>query len=341
LRFELPIQHIAGGGMKTYTFIGSDKNAGKTTAMNYVYRELLRAGPNPREICLASIGINGECVDAWDRSAKPVIRVRRRTLFVTAGEHLSGLSGSYAVIDSLSAPGFPKTYVFARAVMDLQLVLEGPNEKAGVLVVKEMLERYCKNAILLLDGSIDRQFIGHPAISDGVLLSLLVSDRPEQQLQLADLLAAITLPAIDYATRQAIAERAGAGAKSLLLNGQHQPVYHGDAVPFLDRALHETLLASGNEPMILYLDGSLSRSLHDLLAPLDQLTVVLNSFSHLQRFAAETGTRRRFRPKLTTLHPLPIICIFLKQETERFRLRLPPQVPVFNLHRGIPDEAVI
>lgn len=327
--------------MVTYTFIGSDKNAGKTTAMNYVFRDCLRAGKNPREICLTSIGINGERVDSYDSRAKPKINVRRHTLFVTTGEHLNGLSGSYEVIDCLSSPEFPKTYVFARAATNLTLVLEGPNEKAGIQIIKEMLESDSKNTICLIDGAIDRLFIGHPSISDGIILSLLVSDDPGQQSMLDELLSAIMLPEIDPITRDSIIERMGINDKSLLLNKQGETIYQGDTVPFLDETLKEKILSSRKEQMTLYLDGGLSRSLREFLAPFEQLTVVLNSFTACQRFSTESNILKAFRPQLSVYHSVPIVCIFLKQETDRFRLKLPPRIPVFNLYRDIPHEAVI
>ena len=49
--------------METLAFIGSDKNAGKTTVFNFVYQKMHAADTM---VCLTSIGINGEPVDTYE-----------------------------------------------------------------------------------------------------------------------------------------------------------------------------------------------------------------------------------------------------------------------------------
>ena len=83
--------------METYCFIGSDKNAGKTTALNFIYDSLCRKDCPP-PLCLTGIGINGERVDNFDGSAKPEVRLRVGSHFLTHARHLEDHNGQYRTL---------------------------------------------------------------------------------------------------------------------------------------------------------------------------------------------------------------------------------------------------
>lgn len=317
--------------MQTYTFIGSDKNAGKTTAMNFVYHELRGRMIADHSICLTSIGINGEAVDTFDNREKPAINIEPDTLFMTASEHLTGLDGSYEEINVIKNPGFTKPYTLGRTLSALKLVLEGPNDKAGIQAFKEIIAWYNSRSICLIDGSVDRQFIGHPNISDGIFYSLLVTDRVEQQAKLRDFLVAIMLPETNQTVKTRIFEKRLGQPTSLLMKENGNVVYRGFQVPFLDELLKANIRLTAQEQMLLYLEGALSRTLYDFLAPFDRLTVVLDSFTRYLNISTDTALRKVFQPKLMINHIVPIICIFLNLETDHYQLELPPEVPVINL----------
>ncbi len=154
--------------MQTYSFIGADKNAGKTTMLNFVYDRLYK---DHKRICLTSIGINGEEKDNYEGHPKPRIKIKKNSFFITQKDHLTDLPGFYQTEKIFTQPTYKDTFILGKALFDLSLVLEGPNEKREILKIKEELP---KNLLLLIDGSIDRQFLGDPTISDAFYFAISI-----------------------------------------------------------------------------------------------------------------------------------------------------------------------
>ena len=315
--------------MKTWSFIGSDKNAGKTTVLNYVHRRLLdTSGSGP--ICLTSIGINGEEVDNFEHLPKPRIPIFRGNWFITAAGQLSAFSGCYQPLRTFAPPRFRKEYLLGQAVSDFLPVLEGPNTADEILLVKEALAPTLKQGHLLIDGSIDRQFLGHPLISDAIFFALLISPRPEQQRKAADLLFALTIPECGVAEKSLILGHLGGESRSLLFDDRGELLYRGVTPPFLDAGLRDRCLQSRGKACLLYLNGALTRSLHALFAPWHTFRIVLDNFTLYQNVSVSEGMARAFRPQLSLLQPVLVRHIFLNQEADVV-LALPPGIAVHNL----------
>jgi len=117
--------------METWSFIGSDKNAGKTTALNFVHRRLHEQRKGP--LCLTSIGINGEPVDNYENRPKPQFPVYRDEYFISATEHLAKLPEQFEILRRFAPPAFSKSYLLSRSRNDFELVVEGPNDKRQLL----------------------------------------------------------------------------------------------------------------------------------------------------------------------------------------------------------------
>ncbi|KKS25492.1 MAG: hypothetical protein UU83_C0005G0001, partial [Candidatus Jorgensenbacteria bacterium GW2011_GWF2_41_8] len=199
----------------TISFIGSDKNAGKTTALNFVYQKLkkenlsLKGNRNKgnsnktnNNVVITSVGINGEEFDNYESSKqykylKPEITIYNNDLFITASYHLEQLNGHYQILHIFDRPKFNKPLVLGRMLFDSKLILEGPNEKNELLEVKKYLlniENITLNQLhfFLIDGSIDRQFLAHPQVSDYFFFSLLLCNRPQQINKAKNLLAPLS-----------------------------------------------------------------------------------------------------------------------------------------------------
>lgn len=324
--------------MKTYAFIGSDKNAGKTTALNFCYRQLYRRYSGQKTLCLTSIGINGEPVDTYEYKPKPSIRILKNTYFVTTGEQLQGLAGCYNVLHVFSGAQFPKPYSLVRALTDVTVVLEGPNSKTAVQTIKKIIRQLADNCICLIDGSADRQFLGHPSISDGICYALLLTERPEQRIKAERLLFALTLKSCTQGIKAVIDRQADQNLKSLLCLMNGEMIYSSGTVPFLDERLKTACLEHKDTPCFLYLNGSLSASLYGFFSPLLNLTLVLDSFTCYQNIPVVPGQEKSFKPVLVTYHTVPLTCLFLKQETDQARIDLPLAVPAYNLFRDEPHD---
>lgn len=318
--------------MKTLAFIGSDKNAGKTTVFNFVYQ---RMHASDTMACLTSIGINGEPIDTYEGHPKPKITIYKDSFFITAGEHLRPHTGKYETVHIFLPPHFSKTYVLAKSLLDLNLVLEGPNTQRELMEMKVLIEKVLPSCLLLVDGSIDRQFLAHPAVCDGFYFAVLVSARKQQFMKAKDFLTALAFPAYPRELGCAIEAFQTDETKSLLLGDSTRLIYHGRQIPFLDEPLKEAVKRRKGEESVLYLNGALSKSLFSYLSPFSKLKVVLDNFTLYQNVSVDEGLGRSFRPRLFLFHPVKVKSVFLNMERERDwrRLRIPHQIPVYNLYR--------
>ncbi len=351
--------------MKTISFIGSDKNAGKTTALNFVYRRLrdhakitshnlmakipktldilsseceLIFEPTHRDttsgensICISSVGINGEDVDSFNNRVKPKITVSKGSFFVTEKQHLKGNGGNYDTVCDYKRSRFNKQYVLGRCLESFETVMEGPNDKEGVLVMKEEITTRLPTCTLLIDGSIDRQFLAHPQISDEIYFSVSTTSCREQMRNAQDLLSALSIPECPVKLKQVLEKTIKKDTKSLLLTKDGTVLYHGKTIPFLDENLKKACVEHPEEQCDLYLNGALSKTLYTFLSRFGNFTVVVDNFTFYRNIGVHRPPGNLFEPDLALLRVVPVKKIFLKQETETCPFKFPENVDVHNL----------
>ena len=319
--------------MRTLSFIGSDKNAGKTTILNFVYRKLREKSKETTPVCLASIGINGEDIDFYENKHKPRLSLKKGSSFITSGEHLQEFTGKYEILHNFTRPDFKKVYVLGKCLFDFQMILEGPNNKQEILRMKKKVRELLPNSDLLIDGSVDRQFLAHPAVSDAFYFAVLISKREAQVQKAKDLLFALFLHVCSQKQKDLVKDRRAEETRSLLFGENNELLYQSKIIPFLDTKLHRLCLKCKNTKRTLYLNGALSKSLCSLLAPLKKLTIILDNFTLYQNISVNDNHGKTFRPRLLILNPVKVKKIFLKQETSRYTLSVPENIPVYNLFR--------
>ncbi len=318
--------------MQTHCFIGSDKNCGKTTAFTHVYEKMHRRGRD-LPLCVTTIGINGEGTDRYGGGAKPEIRLLKGSSFITRGRHLSRHGGKYETTFFMSGGPFRGSYVMGRCLMDFPVVLEGPNSGGEVRLMKEkMAKLFPEQGVLLIDGSIDRQFLAHPAISDMFYFSVLFSKRRPQRRKSKGLLQSLQIDACADGIRKIITAEQGAATKSLLFREDGRVLYHSNAIPYCDDGLLRACREVEGR-VFLYLNGAFTGSLNDFLMPFKDLELVLDNFTLYQKISTSRSDHTNFQPRITLLHPLRIRGVFVKQEVDFDRNLLPAGVPVKNLFR--------
>ena len=314
--------------MKTLAFIGSDKNAGKTTCLNFVCSRLRI----DHTLCLTSIGLNGELVDTYEGHQKPQIKLLPGDFFITASEHIKNLMGRIRIQHLFSWPNFKKNFVLAQVLTPLYPILEGPNSKAELLQLKQTLQLHDKIDFLMIDGSIDRQVIAHPDLCDSFYFALLLTERSEQMRKAINLVTPLNFPTCNQQAAQLI--KKFSPAKSLLFSAS-KLLYRSDLIPFEDTLLKHHVDQFYQQKLFLYLNGALSHSLANFLAPFQNLTVILDNFTLYQNICLSFA--RTFSPQLELFHPLNLEKIFLRQQTKTHFL---PHIktPIHNLYREDPDE---
>ncbi len=322
--------------MKTYSFIGSDKNAGKTTAFNYVYRNLYTEGNSP-SICLTSIGINGEEVDSFEGGKKPQIEILPGIFFVTKASRLTDHTGKYITLQTFTPPLF-NDYILGKALLKMDMILEGPNSGDEILVIKQSLSPLLgQDSLLLIDGSMDRQFLAQPEISDGFYFSLLFTKRAEQMQKRLDFLKMLSLPPCTEEIKEQITHRLEENTKSLLITESGKLIHRGSSIVSRDRELRTKCAPIGkgsDQRYVLYLRGAMTRSFHTFLASFRGLQVVLDNFSLFLNISTSEKRGIHFHPKISLFNPRKIKTIFISQETDIDYSLLPKGVVVRNLFRG-------
>lgn len=323
--------------MNTVTFIGSDKNAGKTTALNHIYGHLRKRKGNTPRICLTSTGISGDRVDQYFGHPKPRIDVYKDTFVVTTRKRIeTEKKQAFQVVADLSPPLFSTPYVMGRCIRDTALVLEGPNTREELIHMKEILNQTIAPEIIMVDGSADRQFVAHPWISDTFFFAVRLSDNAVDMGRTRAFLIPLSLPPCPSSIVSAISGHANDDIKSLLFDHHLNLRYTGRTIPFQDVALESHLEARKGQPSVLYLNGALSPTLHGKIRTHNRLTVVLDNFTLYQNIPTR-GLAHPFLPALYLRYPVHINGMFVRNDTRRspnaFRSLFPGNVPSVDLYK--------
>jgi len=334
--------------LTTISFIGSDKNSGKTTALNFVYNKLVKQKTRKKKICLTSIGINGEKQDVLNGQPKPLIYLYKNTYFITNIDHLNIHDGKYKIFHIFSGNDFSKRYVLGKCVFDFPIMLEGPNDKKSILSIKQKVKDLLKQSYLLIDGSVDRQILAHPAISDAIYFSVLISNQNEQIQKTKALLSCFSIPLCCKNISFFLADSKNKdiinkNTKSLLFNEKNVILYHGQQVLFLDAKLKQNCLKHKHNKCYLYLNGAFSKSLYIFLSKFNNLNIILDNLTCYQNLLSNIKHCddiyiNTFDPKLFLFHSIKVLGIFLKEEKKikeiKSSLMIPDGIPFYNLFKN-------
>jgi hypothetical protein len=142
---------LAGdAGAGTIFVVGTAKNAGKTVTLRAIYRAAL-ASRTPA--ALASVGRDGELLDAVDARQKPRFWLEPGTVVASAATVLPP-SPSSAILDDpqLDTPAGPLVYARVRCACEYELI--GPPTASGVRRMVAGLQQMAE--LTLVDGAVDR-----------------------------------------------------------------------------------------------------------------------------------------------------------------------------------------
>ena len=152
---------------KSISFVGMDKNAGKTEALNYVLKRLHSF--NNKSIAVTSIGIDGETIDQVTETSKPRVFIYPNTTFVTS-EQLYPKKEIISEVTNISkyASSLGRL-VSAKAKTFGNVMLSGPTDSVWL---KRLIEKLSKtNDICLIDGALSRKSFASPSITEAMILS--------------------------------------------------------------------------------------------------------------------------------------------------------------------------
>ncbi|MGP1514904.1 MAG: hypothetical protein ACTTJH_02995 [Bacteroidales bacterium] len=151
---------------KSISFVGMDKNAGKTEALNYVIRRL---NDYNKKISVTSIGIDGETLDQVTETSKPRVFLYPNSLFITS-EQLYPKKEIIAAIEDISHYGTSLgRLVTARSRSFGNVMLSGPTDSVRLKELIDIMTQ--KSDICLIDGALSRKSFASPSITDAMILS--------------------------------------------------------------------------------------------------------------------------------------------------------------------------
>ena len=149
------------------SIIGMCKNAGKTTVLNQIIRELSAVGC---VLGLTSIGRDGESKDLVTGTQKPGIYVREGTLVATASElilHRCDVTREVLAATGISTP--MGDVVVLRARSDGNIQLAGPSLTSQLAVIREDFFRMGAEKVII-DGALSRKTLCSRKVTEATIL---------------------------------------------------------------------------------------------------------------------------------------------------------------------------
>lgn len=294
----------ACGAYRSLAIAGTAKNAGKTTALNYLIARFHAAG---ERLGLSSVGRDGEAIDQLTNRAKPRIRPPVGALVATA---LDAALQSRAVLERVAATPFRTAL---GPVSIYRVVSPGHVEVAGPVKVREaalLLEQLADFGCtkILLDGAADRRAFLSAGV-DGFILAtgLVLSPEPAEVVaETQSVLARLCLAPPPALWRDVCARAAGQGG-ALTASGfvpWPAPTFLGDLEAFA------AWLPPDAEA--LFVPGALSDGLAEaVLAQNRPLGLIVPAGTHLLASRALLDRLRGREHRCLALRPLDAIAITL------------------------------
>jgi hypothetical protein len=164
-------QRILATGSRRVAFLGLAKNAGKTTALVAMLRELSRA-----EVAAGatSVGRDGEDFDALTGEPKPRFRLWPGQLVASAESTLDGTVLSLTLLARLPFPTRFGAVAVARVETAGELEVMGPTTASQTAQTASALEA-AGARVVLLDGAFGRRAFASARVADGIVLAVGMS----------------------------------------------------------------------------------------------------------------------------------------------------------------------
>jgi hypothetical protein len=152
---------------RAVSIIGMCKNAGKTTVLNSLLRQLADCGET---LALTSIGRDGEGTDLVTGTKKPGIYVREGTLLATASElALQHCDVTREILDTTGIFTPMGEVVLLRARSDGAVQLGGPSMNSQLAFVRDQFFRLGADRVLI-DGALSRKSLCSRHVTEATVL---------------------------------------------------------------------------------------------------------------------------------------------------------------------------
>ena len=152
---------------RSISIIGMCKNAGKTTVLNQIIKEVNGSG---RVLGLTSIGRDGEDKDLVTGTKKPGIYVEEGTLVATASDLiLRHCDVTREIIDTTGISTPMGDVVMVRARSDGSIQIAGPSITSQLAKVREDFFRHGAH-VVMIDGALSRKTLCSRKVTEATIL---------------------------------------------------------------------------------------------------------------------------------------------------------------------------
>ena len=323
------------------SFVGMEKNTGKTECMNSVLSACCAAG---KVVGLTSVGLDGESTDQVTGTAKPEIPLAAGSLFVTAEKYFRQQRLAAEVLAVSRMQTAVGRLVTARMRLPGKVMLSGPVSTAALRQTIRDL-RGLGSELVLVDGALSRKSFGSPTVTDGLVLSTgaaLSPNLPELVRRTQYLCALMDLPRYESPNETQLLEIEG-GIWALTDDGQCVDL--GISSAFLLEKFRDRLFAHGHR---LFVSGAVGDKLldflriqpeiHNIELVIKDFTQIFASVSSFRAFEQKGGRLRvLLRPRLLGVSVNPWSPSGYVMDSERLcaALREVTQVPVFDVRNWV------
>lgn len=162
------VTRCEAAGWHRVAFVGTAKNAGKTTALNHFLSSVNVRG---EAAGLCSVGVDGEANDALSGLAKPRIFAPEGTLIASAARALESSTAKFEWLEELRISSPLGPIMIARVTTPGYVLLAGVRQRQHVAAVLPRLQHW--GAVwCLVDGAFDRVAAAAPQLVDAVILAV-------------------------------------------------------------------------------------------------------------------------------------------------------------------------
>lgn len=239
---------------KSLAIIGLSKNAGKTTSLNSIL-ELLRY----QKVSLTSIGYDGEEADLVFETKKPTILIKKGMLVATAKKCLLSSDVHFEILDTTGFNTPLGQVIIAKALSDGLIEIAGPSTNSQIDCVINLLQEYDKDALVIVDGALNRKSFADPSVCEATILCSGMSgdtDIDSVVLKTEYALKLFDIKVVDKNLKDLINNEE---AMVLLINDDNEIVYH-NKMTILNQENHIISLFD-KHTRFLYINGPLTDKL--------------------------------------------------------------------------------
>ena len=327
---------------KSISFVGMDKNAGKTEALNFVIKRL---NDYKKKISVTSIGIDGETLDQVTETSKPRVFLYPESLFITS-EQLYPKKEIVSMVEDISHYGTSLgRLITSRAKTFGNVMLSGPTDSKRL---KELIDNMVQSSdMCLIDGALSRKSFASPSITDAMILSTgaVVSASIDKVVQKTLFMYEMTkLPEYDGELREQLLNI----TKGVYAITKESEVIDLKIPSMLMLQKYKDVIFSQSKT--LFIPGMITDKLLELIATQkdkSQVVLITKDFTHV--FSNELNTYNFLRSggKILCLYKTNLLAITvnpvapqgykLDSDTLVGKLREKIPLPIYNIRDVAPD----